>query len=133
METDRVHGDWSWTRAGYVVNAGFYWVSQGLSERVLEMYKGFVQFSTFSITSIHVKQSLWGTVILKTWKTKFCLSWSGLLVSNCLRNTEANCFTHSFCFQQHSFFLYLSMNLNCLSPCVIVVLLNALIGCLFFP
>lgn len=42
-----------------------------------------------------------------------CLSWSGLLVSNCLRNTEANCFTDCFWFQQHSFFLFLSMNLNC--------------------
>lgn len=129
---NRVHGEWGWTRAGYIVNAGFYWVSQGLPECVLEMYMGFVQFSTSSMTNIHVKQSLWGTAILKTWKTKFCLSWSGLLVSNCLRNTEANCFTDCFWFQQHSFFLFLSMNLSCLSPCVIAFLLNSLIGCLFF-
>lgn len=126
LETDRIHGEWSWTYAAYVVNAGFYWVSQGLPERVLEMSVGFVQFSTSSVTNIRVKESLWGTVILKTWKTKFCFSWSGLLASSCLRNTEANCFTDCCWFQQHSSFLFLSMNLNCLSPCVIVVLLNAL-------
>jgi len=68
LETGRVHGEWSWTHADYVVNAGFHWVSQGLPEHVSEMCMGFVHFSPSPITDVHVKQSFWGTELLKEYR-----------------------------------------------------------------
>lgn len=67
LETGRVHGGQSRTHSDYVVNAGFHWVSQGLPDHVSERCMGFLQFSTSSVTVIHVKQSLWATELLEAY------------------------------------------------------------------